>query len=443
MYSLLPLITSFLFITVGLLTLIRNKKDYIVKIFFFLCLTTFAWQFSWAILFQIKDENLAFLITKIGWSFILFLPTTLYHFLVLISANKKELKKVYFSYIFSFILFLFLIFTNLFISSPYQYNWGFYPKASILHPLHILQTVIIVTRGLYIAYITQKTASKQKQIRLRYCILSLFIFFISAIDYLCNYGFEFYPLGVIFIAISLTIISYAILRYNLLNITINKFKSLSGSIAHEMRNPLSAIDGGLDFIENEIKNKKPNIEQILEIISLLKNSTRNSLNLIDIILNNIRDNEINKNNFTNLSIINCVNKAISQYSFQEEEKELIQLDFIDNFNFRGDATLIIFVLFNLLKNSLYVKATNDNFKITITTKISNNISYLYFKDNGSGIKQDKIATIFDDILSSNKDGGTGLGLPFCKRVMKAFDGDIICRSKEDEGVEFCLKFPTN
>ncbi len=293
---------------------------------------------------------------------------------------------------------------------------------------------------MYIAYITQKTASKQKQIRLRYCILSLFIFFISAIDYLCNYGFEFYPLGVIFIAISLTIISYAILRYNLLNITINKFKSLSGSIAHEMRNPLSAIDGGLDFIENEIKNKKPNIKQILEIISLLKNSTRNSLNLIDIILNNIRDNEINKNNFTNLSIINCVNKALSQYSFQEEEKELIQLDFIDNFNFRGDATLIIFVLFNLLKNSLYVKATNDNFKITITTKISNNISYLYFKDNGSGIKQDKIATIFDDILSSNKDGGTGLGLPFCKRVMKAFDGDIICKSQEGEGVEFCLKF---
>ncbi len=64
--------------------------------FFFLCLTTFAWQFSWAILFQIKDKNLAFLITKIGWSFILFLPTTLYHFLALISANKKELKKYIF-----------------------------------------------------------------------------------------------------------------------------------------------------------------------------------------------------------------------------------------------------------------------------------------------------------------------------------------------------------
>ena len=50
--------------------------------------------------------------------------------------------------------------------------------------------------------------------------------------------------------------------------------------------------------------------------------------------------------------------------------------------------------------------------------------------------------IFDDFFTSDKKGGTGLGLPFCKRVMEAFGGDITCESVEGEGVEFCLRFPS-
>ncbi len=69
--------------------------------------------------------------------------------------------------------------------------------------------------------------------------------------------------------------------------------------------------------------------------------------------------------------------------------------------------------------------------------------YLYFKDNGVGISADKLKLIFDDVFSSNKKGGTGLGLSFCKRVMLSFGGDISCKSVEGEGVEFCLKFPAN
>jgi two-component system CAI-1 autoinducer sensor kinase/phosphatase CqsS len=42
-----------------------------------------------------------------------------------------------------------------------------------------------------------------------------------------------------------------------------------------------------------------------------------------------------------------------------------------------------------------------------------------------------------------KKGGTGLGLPFCKRVMLSFGGDVSCKSAEGEGVEFCLNFSTN
>ena len=37
--------------------------------------------------------------------------------------------------------------------------------------------------------------------------------------------------------------------------------------------------------------------------------------------------------------------------------------------------------------------------------------------------------------------GTGLGLPFCRRIMRAFDGDIIYRSEMGKWTEFEMRFP--
>ena len=96
---------------------------------------------------------------------------------------------------------------------------------------------------------------------------------------------------------------------------------------------------------------------------------------------------------------------------------------------------MIFVLFNLLKNSLYYKA-----KIDIWLETSNQANFLHFKDYGTGIEQDKINHIFDDFFTSDKKGGTGLGLPFCKKVILAFGGDISCKSIEGEFTEFVLSF---
>jgi len=64
----------------------------------------------------------------------------------------------------------------------------------------------------------------------------------------------------------------------------------------------------------------------------------------------------------------------------------------------------------MLKNSLYYKA-----KINIWLDLDKKC--LYFKDDGVGISSDKLPYIFDSFFTSNKKGGTGLGLSFCKRVM--------------------------
>jgi two-component system CAI-1 autoinducer sensor kinase/phosphatase CqsS len=208
---------------------------------------------------------------------------------------------------------------------------------------------------------------------------------------------------------------------------IKNLKSLAASIAHETKNPLSAIKGFCKIIRG-------NLDEVVEWLDLIAVSSARGLLMIEMILQNVRDEEIDVTNFVGLSIANVVNLAIKEYGFGSDfERGLVNVDLENDFNFKGDETLMIFVLFNLLKNSLYYRA-----KINIW--LDGDKKCLYFKDNAVGIAADKLEFIFDSFFTSNKKGGTGLGLPFCRRVMLAFGGDITCESKEGEGAEFCLRF---
>ena len=211
---------------------------------------------------------------------------------------------------------------------------------------------------------------------------------------------------------------------------IEQVKSLAGSIAHETRNPLAGIKGCCELM-------KDNLNQLIEYINLIYDSSSQGLAMIDMIMANIRDGEVDKSNFTDLSISDVVKKALKQFSYQnQQDRNLVSYDLSEDFVFRGDENMMIFVIYNLLKNALHYKA-----KIEIRTEVKSDGNYLYFKDYGPGIDKDKLELIFESFFTSGKKDGTGLGLTFCKRIMTAFDGEIICKSEVEKGTEFEMKFP--
>ncbi len=211
---------------------------------------------------------------------------------------------------------------------------------------------------------------------------------------------------------------------------IEQVKSLAGSIAHETRNPLAGIKGCCELMRD-------NLNQLIEYVDLIADSSTQGLAMIDMILANIRDGEVDKNNFTNLSISDVVKKALKQFSYQnQQDRDLVSYDLNEDFIFKGDENMMIFVIYNLLKNALHYKI-----KIKIKTEVKSDGNYLYFKDYGPGIESDKLKLIFESFFTSGKKDGTGLGLPFCRRIMRAFEGEIICKSEMDKGTEFEIKFP--
>ena len=70
---------------------------------------------------------------------------------------------------------------------------------------------------------------------------------------------------------------------------------------------------------------------------------------------------------------------------------------------------------------------------------SNN--YIIFKDTAVGISEDKINNIFDSFNTNGKPEGTGLGLPFCQRVINSFGGTIKCQSELGKYTEFIISLP--
>jgi len=220
-FSILPLLVSIYFISVGAIVLSRNFCNSLARIFFLVCFTTSIWQFFFSVGFNVWDSDLAFLIFKMSWCAILFLPTTLYHFLVVLSEKRSDLRFVYASYLLCVVWLLFLIFSPYLISGVHSFSWGYYPKAGALEIFHVIQTMFVVLRGLYLVYKKHKIVEDCKfKLQLQYCMLAIFIYLFAAVDYMVNYGFEMlsFPPGVFFIVVSLTIICFAIIKHDLIQI---------------------------------------------------------------------------------------------------------------------------------------------------------------------------------------------------------------------------------
>ena len=444
LYSTLPAAVALYFLIAGLIVNFKFSRHRSHIAFIILCITTFAWQFTWAILFQVSDPALADILIKIGYLLIIFLPTSIYHFLIEISHSHDEIRYVYLSYAIACLLAIILLTTDLLISGHYEYYFGFYPKAGILHPLHVLQTAIVTSRGLYLVYKKQYVSSGLFKSQLRYCLLSILIYIFAAVDYLCNYGFEFYPPGIFFITISLSIFLYALLKKELMTSfhqiftkeheeKVNLLKTLTTNIAHELRTPLATIR-----MDAKSAKSHPSPQLLDDIIKAAHHANI----IINMLLANLSAKEIDTTDFKICSANYCINKALTDYPFQKDEKNRVMYNTRLDFKFLGSDTMLINAIYNLLNNSLYFIAKAMKGNIEIWLEHHDNVNLIHFKDTGSGIPENELQYIFNDFFSSKPDGvGNGLGLGFCDRVMNSFGGSIEASSTEGVFTEFILSFP--
>ena len=110
----------------------------------------------------------------------------------------------------------------------------------------------------------------------------------------------------------------------------------------------------------------------------------------------------------------------------------------DDFEIKTAPILIDRILKNLIDNALYYAKADP--ELTITIILHAESQQITVEDTGPGIDPEILPKIFDVCFTHEKQGGTGIGLAFCRAAMKSLQGAISCESKLGKYTAFTLTF---
>ena len=226
--------------------------------------------------------------------------------------------------------------------------------------------------------------------------------------------------------------------------------SLAGSIAHEMRNPLAQAKMSLESIGKMLPADgavipADKISRMRQFVNMGEIAVHRGHQVIDLILGSLKSNTVDRSRFEHVSAAQATRKAVDEYSFVERNvrddhgnlRDRVTVRVVKDFIFYGEETPYVFVLFNLIKNALYYVGQSSDATIVLTVDDHK----VTVRDTGPGIPKEVLAHLFESFMTSGKAEGTGLGLPYCKRTMQSFGGDIHCDSVVGEFTQFTLTFP--
>ncbi|MFW5658113.1 MAG: tetratricopeptide repeat protein [Bacteroidota bacterium] len=225
-----------------------------------------------------------------------------------------------------------------------------------------------------------------------------------------------------------------------INSTKDKFFSI---IAHDLKNPLSALMG---FTEHVHRNSNQlSIEEMLEINSLIRESSKNLNELLQNLLNWARAQtgriQYNPEIF---DISEITGKTIILLRQIANDKKIEIKNNIASTNVCGDKNMISLIIRNLLSNAL--KFTHEGGKITIESVKNNNYLYVKIIDNGVGMDKETLDKLFkiNESVSTRGTGneeGTGLGLILCREFIEKNGGNIQVESSPGKGSVFTFNIP--
>ena len=230
LYALPPFLSSVVLTFLGIIIYRSNHSSTRNRAMAIGCFATTLWLLSYSINYVLPNSPfLNLFLSKISYLAITIIWITYLHFTI--AFLKIEAKKLLiFSYAAGAVLILLALFTDLIIEGNYQYFWGPYPKAGKLHFLCLLYAGYIwiyCIVQLYRGYTKNKSRySIIDTNRIRYVFWAFLIGNSAALDYVPNYGYEFYPIGFINVAVFTAVIVYAIVRHHLMDIEVIIKKTL-------------------------------------------------------------------------------------------------------------------------------------------------------------------------------------------------------------------------
>ncbi len=227
-----------------------------------------------------------------------------------------------------------------------------------------------------------------------------------------------------------------------LNETTSKIYSVIG---HDLRSPINAITGFSGLLMNDLENVDDTgaAQQKLEYIY---NSAHKVAQLLEDLLHWARLQTGGLQlNIEEFSLPKVIDDTIDLLSVTAKNKSL-SISYDDNLSspVTGDKRMINTIFRNLLSNA--VKYSEQGDTIHVRSWQDNQSWYLSVKDEGIGMTEEEMSSLFDGKTNKSKRGtasekGTGIGLVLCNELVDMHGGSIEVASEPGQGSTFTVRIP--
>lgn len=217
-------------------------------------------------------------------------------------------------------------------------------------------------------------------------------------------------------------------------------KHLLNDVSHELRSPLTRLNmsialarqqpermySSLERIEQEAERLNKLVGEILTLSKLEAGISKTELEYIDLIA----------------MLEMLVEATRFEASAQQQTIELQNALHIEELLIRANGDLLYRALENIVRNA--IQHTTEHTHIQISLSLEQNYLNITITDNGSGLPQQELETIFDSFYrssQSNQEQGYGLGLAIAKRAILFHDGSIRAQNSPKGGLQITILLP--
>lgn len=213
------------------------------------------------------------------------------------------------------------------------------------------------------------------------------------------------------------------------------------NISHEFKTPLTLIMGPSDSLLVEGSELKDRSRQY---VTLIKKNAARLLSLI----NQLMDfRKIEEKKMTvraaEMDVVEFTSDIMSAFREVAKGRKMQFLLSAPDKPLYGwfDPDMLDKVIFNLLSNAFKFTADKGRISVEISVDKEHRNILITVEDNGQGMSPEAIQHAFDRFYTSERAGGTGLGLSLSKELMELHHGDLVLTSDKGKGTRFCIVLP--
>ncbi len=217
------------------------------------------------------------------------------------------------------------------------------------------------------------------------------------------------------------------------------WREMAKQVAHEIKNPLTPMKLSVQHLQRVFDPSDPKSGERIERVT---NSLIEQIDALTHIANEFSNfAKLPQPVIAEIDLVSLIKAVAALFDGDGNVRVHLELNALEPaIMILADKEMLLRVLNNLVSNGIQAVSMNHTAQIVISVETAEELVSIRVKDNGSGIPEDQIQTIFEPYFTT-KSTGTGLGLAMVKQIVETHHGSIEIEKTSPEGTTVLVTLP--